>query len=86
VSWRTEIRDCIALVRRLLGDPRVPRRKKAVLVMLLVYLASPIDLIPDFLPVVGYLDDVVIAALALRYVTRGLDERKNGDRHFSFTT
>ena len=53
------------LVARLAGDPRVPRRVKVVLGGLAVYLASPIDLIPDFIPVVGYLDDVVLVAIVL---------------------
>jgi len=64
------IPDCMVLVRRLIGDPRVPRRRKLVLVALLVYLALPIDLVPDFIPVVGQLDDVIIAALAVRYALR----------------
>lgn len=72
-SVNSRIRGRVALVRRLLRDPRVPRRHRAVLFLLLAYLASPIDLIPDFIPVVGHLDDVLVAALALRYVTRGLD-------------
>lgn len=62
--------DCVVLVRRLLRDPRVPRRAKLALALLLPYLASPIDFIPDFIPVVGQLDDVVLIAAALRYVLR----------------
>lgn len=65
--------DCAVLFRRLLRDPRLPRRRKAVLVLLLGYLLVPIDLVPDFIPVAGYLDDAVIAAFALRYVLRGAD-------------
>ncbi len=53
------------LVVRLAGDPRVPGRVKAILGGLVVYLANPIDLIPDFIPVVGYLDDVVLVAIVL---------------------
>jgi len=64
------IPDCIVLLRRLLGDDRVPRRRKVVLFALVAYLAMPVDLIPDFVPVVGQLDDAIIAALALRYVLR----------------
>lgn len=64
------IPDCLVLLRRLLGDPAVPRRRKAVLVALVAYLAMPIDLVPDFLPVVGQLDDVIVAALALRCALR----------------
>ena len=53
------------LVARLAGDSRVPGRVKAILGVVAVYLASPIDLIPDFIPVVGYLDDVVLVAIVL---------------------
>ena len=62
--------DCVVLFKRLLGDPRVPRRGKATLWLLLPYLASPIDLIPDFIPVLGHVDDALLVAWALRYVTR----------------
>ena len=65
--------DCVVLFRRLLADPRLPRRRKAVLVLLLGYLLLPIDLVPDFIPVAGYLDDAAIAALALRHVLRGAE-------------
>jgi uncharacterized membrane protein YkvA (DUF1232 family) len=65
------IPDCIVLCSRLLGDPRVPRRKKALLVTLSGYLALPFDLVPDFIPVAGQLDDVVIVALVLRSLLRG---------------
>jgi uncharacterized membrane protein YkvA (DUF1232 family) len=64
------IPDCLVLMRRLLGDPRVPRRRKLVLVALVLYLSMPIDLVPDFIPVAGQLDDVLVAALALRYALR----------------
>lgn len=53
------------LIARLAGDPRVPKRMKAILGVAAVFLASPIDLIPDFIPVVGYLDDVVLVAIVL---------------------
>jgi uncharacterized membrane protein YkvA (DUF1232 family) len=65
------IPDCIVLFRRLIGDSRIPRRHKLAIFLLLGYLALPIDLIPDFIPVAGQLDDVVIAALVLRFVLRG---------------
>ena len=64
--------DCVVLCRRLLADSRVPRRHKALLAGLLGYLASPLDLIPDFIPVIGQLDDVLIAAVVLRAVRRGV--------------
>jgi uncharacterized membrane protein YkvA (DUF1232 family) len=62
--------DCVVLVRRLLRDPGVPRRSRAVLGVLLVYLLSPIDLVPDFVPVAGQLDDALLLALALRHLVR----------------
>ncbi len=63
--------DCIVLLKRLLGDPRVHRRHKLLLGALIGYLALPIDLVPDFIPVAGHLDDAVAVALALRLVLRG---------------
>ena len=65
------IPDCIVLVHRLLHDPRVPRRRKLLLVGLIAYLALPFDLVPDFIPVAGQLDDVIIVVLVLRQVLRG---------------
>ncbi|HEV2010529.1 MAG TPA: DUF1232 domain-containing protein [Candidatus Limnocylindria bacterium] len=52
----------------LLRDPRVPLRAKFVLGATALYLAMPIDLVPDFIPIVGSLDDAIVAAFALRYV------------------
>ncbi|HEX6456018.1 MAG TPA: DUF1232 domain-containing protein [Solirubrobacterales bacterium] len=63
--------DSLILVRRLLGDPGVPRSRKLALWALLAYLALPFDLVPDFLPVVGQLDDAIVAAAVLRFVLRG---------------
>jgi uncharacterized membrane protein YkvA (DUF1232 family) len=62
--------NCVTLVRRLRRDPRVPRRAKVAVVLAGLWVASPIDLIPEFLPVIGPLDDVVVVALALRYAGR----------------
>ena len=62
--------QCAVLAKRLLGDPRVPRRAKVALCLLIPYLASPIDLVPDFIPVLGQLDDALLVALVLRYVVR----------------
>ena len=58
------------LLTRLVRDERVPRRARWPLLLLLPYLASPIDLIPDFIPVLGQLDDAAFVALALRRVVR----------------
>ena len=62
------IPDCVGLIKRLLADPRVPRWHKALLLLLAAYLLSPIDLVPDFIPVAGQLDDVIVAALVFRLV------------------
>lgn len=62
--------DLLFLLRRLAADRTLPRGIRVRLVLLLVYLASPIDLVPDFLPVIGYADDVIIVALVLRSVIR----------------
>lgn len=62
------IPDVARLVRGLLGDRAVPFPAKVALVGLLAWLISPIDLIPEFIPVLGPLDDVVVAVLVLRYV------------------
>lgn len=68
------IPDVLRLVRRLLGDRAIPLRVKVALVVLLAWLISPIDLIPEFIPVVGPLDDIVIAAIVLRWVGRRVGE------------
>ena len=70
----TFIPDCIALVTRLARDPRVPRRRKLLLIGLVGYLAVPFDLVPDFIPVAGQLDDAIIVALVLRHFLRAGDE------------
>ncbi|BBY31491.1 YkvA family protein [Mycolicibacterium sediminis] len=62
--------DVIRLVRRLALDPDLPRGVRVRLALLLGYLALPIDLIPDFIPVLGYADDAVVVALVLRSVTK----------------
>jgi uncharacterized membrane protein YkvA (DUF1232 family) len=64
------IPDCVILVKRLLGDPRVPQRAKLILISLFVYLAMPFDLVPDFIPVAGQLDDAILVAAVLAYVVR----------------
>ena len=62
--------DCVLLFRRLIGDRRVGRRYKLLLAAAAGYLAMPIDLVPDFIPVAGQLDDAIIVAVALRLVLR----------------
>jgi uncharacterized membrane protein YkvA (DUF1232 family) len=68
------ISDCLILFRRLVGDPRVRRRRKLLLVLLLGYLALPFDLVPDFIPVAGQLDDAIIVAFGLRIFLQGQEQ------------
>jgi uncharacterized membrane protein YkvA (DUF1232 family) len=67
--------DVLRLVRRLAADRSLPRGVRTRLGLLMVYLALPIDLIPDFIPVLGYADDAIIVTAVLRGVVRraGLD-------------
>ena len=58
---------CVTLIRTLRREPEVPRRAKLALGFAALWVLSPIDLIPEFLPVIGPLDDIVVVALALRY-------------------
>ena len=69
-TWARFLPDCAVLFSRLLRDERVARRHKLVLILLIGYLSLPFDLVPDFIPVVGALDDAVIVALVLRIVLR----------------
>ena len=69
-AFATFIPDCIVLVTRLARDPRVPRRRKLLLIALVAYLSLPFDLVPDFIPVAGQLDDAIIVALVLRHFVR----------------
>jgi uncharacterized membrane protein YkvA (DUF1232 family) len=68
--------DLVRLVRNLLGDRGVPLGARLALVGLLAWLINPIDLVPEFMPILGPLDDVIVAVLVLRYVRRrvGLEE------------
>lgn len=62
--------DVARLLKRLVGDRSVDVGVRVWLALLLVYLLSPIDLIPDFIPVLGYADDALVVAIALRFATR----------------
>lgn len=78
--------NCVRLVRRLRKHPAVPRSAKIAIVFAGLWVISPIDLIPEFLPVIGPLDDVVVVALALRYAARRVPrevllEAWDGDPH-----
>jgi uncharacterized membrane protein YkvA (DUF1232 family) len=68
--------DLVRLIARLVRDPTLPRAAKVALAAVMVYLASPIDLVPDFIPLVGYLDDLLLASVLvdglLKWVDRGL--------------
>lgn len=62
--------NLLLLFRGLLRDPRVPRRAKLWLVLAVAWIASPIDLVPEFVPIAGPLDDAIVAALVLRHLLR----------------
>jgi uncharacterized membrane protein YkvA (DUF1232 family) len=66
----TVLPACVTTARRLRKDPRVPRPVKIAVAIAGLWVLSPIDLIPEFLPVIGPLDDIVVVALALRYAAR----------------
>jgi uncharacterized membrane protein YkvA (DUF1232 family) len=66
----TVLPACVTTVRRLRRDPRVPRRAKIVVAFAGLWVLSPIDLIPELLPIIGPLDDVIVVALAFRYAAR----------------
>ena len=66
----TLVPNLLRLFRGLIKDPRVPRRAKVLLAVGALWLASPIDLLPEFLPVIGPLDDAIVAALVLRYLAK----------------
>ena len=77
---RVTLRELLALLPQLVGllarlvrDPRLPPRVKAILGVAAVYLASPIDLVPDFIPLLGYLDDVIVAAVVLDGILNHVD-------------
>jgi uncharacterized membrane protein YkvA (DUF1232 family) len=66
----TVLPACATAARRLRRDARVPRRAKVAVLIALLWVLSPIDLIPEFLPIIGPLDDVIVVALAFRYAAR----------------
>lgn len=69
----TLVPNLVVLFKGLIRDPRVPRSAKVWLWVAAVWIASPIDLVPEFVPVAGPLDDAIVAALALRYLLRHAD-------------
>lgn len=73
VTLRSVLRllpDVVRLLRRLAADPSLPRGVRLRLFLLVGYLLLPLDLIPDFIPVIGYADDAIVVALALRSIVR----------------
>jgi uncharacterized membrane protein YkvA (DUF1232 family) len=64
--------DCVTAMRVLRRDPRVPRRARVAVVIAMLWVLSPIDLIPEFLPVIGPLDDIIAVAVLLRYAGRSV--------------
>src|SRR3954466_6723031 len=73
--------DCVVVFWRLMRDPRIPRRRRAALLLAALYLLTPLDVVPDFIPVAGQLDDAIVVLLALRYLLRGTD-RQLLDEHW----
>jgi uncharacterized membrane protein YkvA (DUF1232 family) len=73
-AWAGFVPDCLVLFKRLIADERVPRSRKVVLLAMVGYLALPFDLVPDFIPIAGQLDDAIIVALVLRSVLRAAGE------------
>ena len=71
--------NLLRLFRGLIGDPRVPRGSKALLLVGAVWLVSPIDLIPEFLPGIGGIDDAIVAALILRHLVRRAGDEVVGE-------
>jgi uncharacterized membrane protein YkvA (DUF1232 family) len=67
--------DVARLIGRLVADPVLPRAAKIALGAAAVYLLSPIDLIPDFIPLVGYVDDLLLAAAVLDGILNWVDRR-----------
>jgi uncharacterized membrane protein YkvA (DUF1232 family) len=67
--------DCVILFKRLLGDPRVDWWRKALLIGVIGYVVSPIDLVPDFIPIAGQFDDAILVVLAIRVLLRASGPR-----------
>ncbi|WP_084269853.1 DUF1232 domain-containing protein [Patulibacter minatonensis] len=63
---------CVSTARALRKDPAVPRRAKVALLIAVLWVLSPIDLLPEFLPVIGPLDDVVAVVLLMRFAARSV--------------
>lgn len=68
------LRGLTEFISALARDPRIPARDKALLAGLCAYLATPVDLIPDFIPLIGYLDDAVVMVIVLDFVFNAIPE------------
>jgi uncharacterized membrane protein YkvA (DUF1232 family) len=68
--WAARIKVELRALWRAFGDPRTPRLAKAVIIMVVAYAISPIDLIPDFIPVIGLLDDAILLPLGIMLAVR----------------
>jgi uncharacterized membrane protein YkvA (DUF1232 family) len=64
----------VSLLSGLVRDQRLPKRVKLATILLAAYIASPVDFVPDFIPVVGRVDDLIVMRFALRYISRSLPE------------
>ncbi len=78
------IAPCLKLIRDVLRDATLARRRKFAPTIAIVYLASPIDLIPDFIPVLGQLDDALVIAWTLRHIVRSAG-RERVEHHWTGT-
>ncbi|MDF1596208.1 MAG: DUF1232 domain-containing protein [Acidimicrobiia bacterium] len=67
---------CLALLRDIMRDPLVPRRAKIAPALVVAYLAIPFDLVPDFIPVLGYLDDALIVAWVIRHLIKATGHQR----------
>ena len=68
LSWRSKVR----LARALVGDPRVPIWVRAIVPLLVLYLLLPVDVLPDFIPVIGHLDDLAVILIAGAVLVRSI--------------
>jgi uncharacterized membrane protein YkvA (DUF1232 family) len=69
-----KIKELISFVKEVATDPRIPDRDKSVLLAMVALILSPIDIIPDWIPIFGVMDDIVILAIVLDYLFNHLDQ------------
>lgn len=73
-KFRTFFGDLTSFIRSVASDPRIPSRDKKVLLALIALIISPVDIIPDWIPVIGLMDDLVLLAIVLDYFFEVLDQ------------